>query len=166
MPPVARQLAQLGLVSEVVGRRAHCRARRCRDAAAGAHVAQHRPQRRDAGAAGDEHEALFRRIGREGEACRADLRHRPARRARACRCDPAPPSAIDANQQLEAVVAHRVFGSRGDRVRLARRVPCVAIRTACPAAYGNGSPFRSIRTMRARGVARHTSRIGRVSIAR
>ena len=89
-------------------------------------VAQHRAQRRDAGAAGDEDEPALVGVGWKRERPeRAFDVHRRARLERQVR--PGVPVGVDADQQLEAAVAPRIFRARRQsNTDALRSCPCVA----------------------------------------
>ena len=116
-----RQFAQLGLIGEVARRP---RAVQHADVAVTTQqtLAEHGPQRRDAGAAGDEQEALLLRIGREREPSQRtldiDLRAGFQLNVRS-----GVPFSIDANQQLDPPVTGCILRRSRDRVRLAWHVP-------------------------------------------
>ena len=115
--PRPRHLAQLRLEGEVVRRP---RAVEQTDVAMRNRqgMVQHRAQRRDPRAAGDEHEAALLGLGRKCEGAERALDiHARVRAQRQMRTRAA--VRVDADEQLEPAVAPRVFGRGGERVRRA-----------------------------------------------
>ena len=128
-------------------------------------VAQHRAQRRDAGAAGDEDEAALVRRRRKGERAErtVDVDELPGS---SVRCGAGRAVGVDADQQLEPAVAPRVLGRGGDRVRppLLVAVRRDRDRLARRVVEGAGRRGRAARCARAAS-RRSTSRMGSVSTA-
>ena len=165
MSPVVRQRAQLRLVTRTRPASARCRTApmsRCGDASACRSIARSgampvppamKTKRRSSGAGGK----------RERSERALDVDQR--RRRRASRCGPAAPSAFDADEQLEAAVAlARPRAPRRSSTACALACPCApTMHRLARRRSRNGWPSRSRRTMRARGVAGSTSRMGSVS---
>jgi hypothetical protein len=107
--------AQFGFVGEFVGR-PRAVEQSDRTMRNGERVAQHRPQRRDAGAAGDEDEARLGGIGRKRE--RAERPFDVDQHAGfEGQMRPGGSGGVDADEQLDRSGLLRVFGRRRNRIR-------------------------------------------------
>ena len=127
-------------------------------------VPQHRAQRRDAGAAGDEHEAPLLGIRRKRERAERPFDVDQLRRARASRCGPGAPSASTPTSSSRQPSRRASSGAAGNRVRaaLVGAVRRHEHRLAGGVGERRGRRDRSGRCARAAS-RRCTSRMGSVS---